>query len=85
MQLLVSCNAVICRVYKTVKYSDIEKIEIVKPTLKSGKFKYWGTGDFLHLFPMDNQRNKREVIYVLHKKNKRIRISFTVEDSEKVN
>lgn len=69
---------------KVVKYSEVEKIEIVNPTIKSGKFRYWGTGDFLHWFPMDNQRKKREVIYILYKKNKRIRIGFTVENSEKV-
>jgi hypothetical protein len=69
---------------KTVKYSEIKKIEIVKPTLKSGKFRYWGTGDFLHWFPMDIKRSKRKIIYILYKKNKRIRVGFTVEDSERV-
>ena len=69
---------------KTVKFSDIEKIVIVKPSLVNGKFRYWGTGDFVHWFSMDFQRSKRDVIYILYKKNKIIKIGFTVEDSEKV-
>lgn len=69
---------------KKLKYSEVEKIEIVQPTIKNGKFRYWGTGDFLHWFPVDNLRSKRNVIYILHKKNKRIRVGFTVENSELV-
>ena len=69
---------------KTVKFSEVEKIEIVKPAVRSGKYRYWGSGDFLHWFPLDIQRSKRDVIYILYRKNKRIRIGFTVEDSEKV-
>ena len=69
---------------KTLKYSDIEKIEIVNPTIISGKYRIWGSGDFLHWFPRDTSRSKRDVIYILHKKNKRTRIGFTVENSAMV-
>ena len=69
---------------KTVKYSEVEKIEILKPTLLNGKYRYWGTGDFLHWYPMDMRRSRREVIFILYRKGKRIKIGFTVEDAEKV-
>ena len=69
---------------KSVKFSEIEKIIIEAPTLRNGKFRYWGTGDFLHWFPSDFNRCKRDVIYTLFRKNKKIRIGFTVENSEKV-
>ena len=69
---------------KIVKFQDIEKIEVREPILKNGKFRIWGTGDFQHWFPMDSQRSKREAIYILYRKGKKIRIGFTVEDSEKV-
>jgi len=55
-----------------------------KPTLKKGKYRFWGTGDFIHWFPLDNQRSKRDVIFILFRRSKRIRIGFTVEDSKKV-
>ena len=84
-------NATIFRNYyfptlsnKTVMFHEIEKIILNKPSLKNGKFRYWGTGDFIHWFPLDNQRNKREVIYILFRQKKRIRIGFTVENSQKV-
>ena len=69
---------------KIIKLSDIDKIVVKKPTLITGKYRYWGTGDFLHWFPLDFQRNKRDVIFILFRKNKRLRIGFTVEDSNTV-
>ena len=69
---------------KTVRYQEIEKIVLEKPTLKKGKYRFWGTGDFIHWFPLDNQRSKRDVIFILLRKRKKIRIGFTVEDSKKV-
>jgi len=69
---------------KIVKISEIEKIVIKKPTLMTGKFRLWGTGDFFHWFPLDQHRTKREVIFFLSMKNKKIKIGFTVEDSAKV-
>ena len=69
---------------KTVKFQEIEKIILKKPTLKKGKYRFWGTGDFIHWFPLDNQRSKRDVIFILFRKSKKIRIGFTVEDSKKV-
>ena len=38
----------------------------------------------MHWFPLDTQRSKRDIIFILHRKNKKIKIGFTVEDSEKV-
>ncbi len=69
---------------KIVKFFDIEKIVVEEPTLRNGKYRYWGTGDFLHWFPSDFGRSKRDVIYTLFRKNKKIRIGFTVENSEMV-
>ena len=69
---------------KTVNFQEIEKIVLEKPTLKNGKYRFWGTGDFTHWFPLDNQRNKRDVIFILFRKNQKMRIGFTVENSKKV-
>ncbi|MEO8232355.1 MAG: hypothetical protein ABI638_08725 [Ignavibacteriota bacterium] len=31
----------------TVEFGDIEKIEIKKLTLLNGKYRFWGTGNFI--------------------------------------
>jgi len=69
---------------KTVTFDEIETIFIVKPTFINGKYRYWGSGDFIHWFPLDMRRSKRDAIFILHRKNKKVKIGFTVEDSEKV-
>ena len=69
---------------KTVKFLEIRKIVLEKPTLKKGKYKFWGTGNFAHWFPLDNRRSKRDVIFIVFQRNKKIRIGFTVEDSKKI-
>jgi hypothetical protein len=69
---------------KTVKFDEIETIFLKTPTIINGKYRYWGSGDFIHWFPLDTKRSKRDTIFILHRKNKRIKICFTVEDSEKV-
>ena len=69
---------------KTVMFDEIETIFMVKPTLLNGKYRYWGSGDFMHWFPLDMRRSKRDVIFILHRKNKKVKIGFTVEDSNQV-
>ena len=69
---------------KTVKFDEIETIFMAEPTIINGKYRYWGSGDFIRWFPLDSRRSKRDIIFILHRKNKKIKIGFTVEDSEKV-
>jgi hypothetical protein len=69
---------------KSVKFDEIETIFIKEPTIINGKYRYWGSGDFNHWFPLDMKRSKRDIIFILYRKNKKIKIGFTVEDSEKV-
>ncbi len=69
---------------KNIPNIAIDYIKVVKPTLLTGKYRYWGTGDFTRWFPMDFLRSKRDAIFILHRKNKRIQACFTVEDSQKV-
>ena len=68
----------------SVSFYDIEKIEIKKPALMNGKYRYWGTGNFITWYPKDFRRSSRDSIVFLFRKNKRIKIGFTVEDSQKV-
>jgi len=68
---------------KRISTNHVESITVLKPTLLSGKYRTYGTGDFRTWFPPDN-RSKRDRIFVLKRKDKWWRIGFTVEDSEKV-
>lgn len=67
---------------KFVKFSDILEIMKKQPTLMNGKWRYWGTGDFMTWFPSDWNRSKRDFIFFIRLTTQRIRIGFTVENSK---
>lgn len=69
---------------KQVLLSEVDHIEVKEPTLLNGKWRIHGTGDFRTWFPRDWKRPRRDKIFILYLANKRRRIGFTVEDSEKV-
>ncbi len=52
--------------------------------MKTGKYRYQGTGDIRTWYPLDIARNKRDKIFFLFLKNKWVRIGFTVENSEAI-
>jgi hypothetical protein len=69
---------------KRVKFSEIDHVVAKEPTLLNGKWRIWGTGDFRTWFPFDASRPSRDKIFVVSFANKRQRIGFTVEDSNRV-
>ena len=66
---------------RRVNLADIGNITAYKPTLLSGAYRYWGTGDFHTWYPPDN-RSKRDRIFIMVLRKKWWRIGFTVEDSQ---
>jgi hypothetical protein len=66
---------------KTVPVSDVEKIESLPPTVLNGKWRIWGTSGPGGWLPMDWHRPSRDRIFLLHFKNKKFQIGFTVENS----
>jgi hypothetical protein len=68
---------------KRVDFKNIESIVVQKPTLLSGKYRYYGTGDFRTWFPPDN-RTSRDKIFTIKIKKKWWRIGLTVENSQTV-
>jgi uncharacterized membrane protein len=68
---------------KRVGFGDVEKVEAMKPTLFTGKWRLSGTGDFVTWFPADYGRFKRDTIFHMQLKNGR-RIGFTAIDSNPV-
>lgn len=69
---------------KQILFKDIERIEVKKASILTGKWRVQGTGDFRTWFPFDSSRSRRDKIFFIYYKNKWIRSAFTVEDSEKV-
>lgn len=86
---IVDSNAIHLKKYyipgftKKINLSSIDFIEQPEPSLITGKWILWGTGDFKTWFPADFSRNKRDVIFRIHRKNKKLLMGFTVEDTEK--
>ncbi len=68
---------------KRVSFSHIDTVSVQKPSILSGKYRYYGTGDFRTWFPPDN-RSSRDKIFILRQKNKWWRVGFTVENSQVV-
>lgn len=69
---------------KVVRLSDIERIEVRKPTIWNGKWRIHGTGNFKTWFPADNNRPRRDRIFIAKLRGRWVDIGFTVEDGEQV-
>jgi len=88
-QIEISESSILIRKYyypfgsRRVELADIEAIYVYEPSLVSGKYRYWGTGNFRTWFPPD-KRSKRDKIFVIKLKRRWWRIGFTVEDSQMV-
>lgn len=68
---------------KRVSFNDVERLLVKVPSIRSGKYRYYGTGDFRTWFPPDD-RTSRDKIFVLIHKSKWWRVGFTVENSREV-
>ncbi|XPV69817.1 MAG: hypothetical protein ACNI25_04410 [Halarcobacter sp.] len=69
---------------KVIKISDIKNITLLKPTLKNGKWRIHGTGNFKVWFPKDINRPRRDRIFRIALKNQWVDIGFTVENADLV-
>jgi hypothetical protein len=69
---------------KCVKMDDIECIIVVEPTIRNGKWRIHGTGNFKIWFPKDHNRPNRDRIFIATMKNQWISIGFTAEDGNTV-
>jgi hypothetical protein len=67
---------------KFVKFQDILRIEKRQPTLANGKWRYWGSGDFVTWFPQDWNRSGRDLMFFIKMSTQRTRIGFTVQNSK---
>jgi len=69
---------------KTVRLDQIMRIDLYKPSGRTGSWRLWGTGDFRTWFPLDISRPKRDLIFIMTLRRKWIRVGFTVENSDRV-
>jgi len=69
---------------KVVSLTNIERIMVKPPTLWSGKWRLFGTGNFKTWFPADYNRPRRDRIFIAILKDQWIDIGFTVEDADSV-
>lgn len=69
---------------KVVPVAEIKRITVKPPTLKNGKWRLYGTGNFKTWFPKDTKRPKRDRIFFLTLKNQWIDVGFTVENGDRV-
>jgi hypothetical protein len=69
---------------KSIEFSMIHRVEVIKSSLLNGKWRIHGSGDFRTWFPHDSDRPKRDRIFLLHLNRRWRCIGFTVENSDAV-
>ncbi len=69
---------------RCVRFTDLQSVTGEAPTLRSGKYRIHGTGDFQTWFPRDWKRPTRTEIFFLNFARSRERVGFTVEDADQV-
>jgi len=66
---------------RRVPLAEILRVEALRPTTGTGRWRVHGTSDGRTWFPRDWKRATRDTVFVAHLKDSADRIGFTVEDS----
>ena len=66
---------------RTVNFTDIDHVDVLEPSLTTGKYRIWGSGNLTIWFPMDSGRSSRDKIFHAYLKNRWMNVGFTVENS----
>jgi hypothetical protein len=66
---------------RRVNFTDIDHIDVLEPSLTTGKYRMWGSGNFTMWFPMDSGRSSRDKIFHAYLKIRGMNVGFTVENS----
>jgi hypothetical protein len=69
---------------RSVLFTDIDHISVKGPSLTTGKWRIWGSGDLSTWFPLDGNRSSRDRIFHARLKTRGMNVGFTVEDSTRV-
>jgi hypothetical protein len=66
---------------RRVNFADIDHIDVLEPSLTTGKYRMWGSGNLTMWFPMDAGRSSRNKIFHAYLKVRGMNVGFTVENS----
>src|SRR3954462_4550762 len=66
---------------KHIPLREIVSVQVLEPTLWSGKWRFWGTSTFQTWFAMDFSRAERDAIFLVKFIAGWFPIGFTVESS----
>lgn len=73
--------------FGTAKHLPLSEIEVIRshpPSIFGGRWRIWGTGNFVTWFPWDGARPRRDRIFFVILRGRIRKIGFTVEDSRKM-
>ncbi len=66
---------------KRIPYGTIERVRRLSMTAMSGRYKIWGSGDFIHWFNYDPHRRRKSAALVVHVSGHRVRPVITPDDA----
>jgi hypothetical protein len=69
---------------KKIQFDRILRVDIYRPSVWTGSWRIWGTGDFRTWFPLDMLRPQRDKIFIMTLQRRWFRIGFTVENAGEV-
>lgn len=69
---------------RRVLFADIDHISVKEPSLFTGKWRIWGSGDLRTWYPLDTGRPSRDRIFHVTLKTRGMNIGFTAEHSVRV-
>ena len=69
---------------RTVALADIDHIDVKASSITTGKYRMWGSGNFIMWFPLDSARSSRDRIFHAFLKIRGMSVGFTVERSAEV-
>lgn len=69
---------------RTVLFTDIDHIDVKKPSVLTGKWRIGGSGSLTIWFPFDTHRPSRDRIYHATVKTRGMNVGFTVEHPSEV-
>lgn len=69
---------------KRLRYSDISQVQRRQLTATRGKYRVWGSGDFVHWFNLDPGRPGKSVALVIRRSGRGIQPVITPDDPDGV-
>jgi Bacterial PH domain len=69
---------------KRIRYADIEKVQRLSLTVMNGRWRMWGSNDFVHWANLDAGRPAKAVAFVVYLSSQRVRPVITPDNPDEV-